>query len=42
VEPQELGQAALDYGGGCLAFTPALRQVVWPPKFRAASIGMYD
>jgi hypothetical protein len=29
----EAGAAALEYGGGCLAFTPALRQVAWPSKF---------
>ena len=24
---------AFEYGGGCLAFTPILRQVAWPSKF---------
>jgi hypothetical protein len=33
VEPREAGLAALDYGGGCLVFTPALQQVAWPNKF---------
>jgi hypothetical protein len=42
VEPSELGQASLDYGGGCLALTPALRQVEWPAKFWANSFGQYD
>jgi hypothetical protein len=30
----EVGVAALEYGGGCLAYTPTLRQVAWPSKFR--------
>jgi hypothetical protein len=29
-----VGTAALAYEGGCLAFTPTLRQVAWPSKFR--------
>ena len=27
------GTGAIDYGGGCLALTPSLRQVDWPSKF---------
>ena len=42
VDPREAGQAALQYGGGCLAFTPELRQVVWPDKFRFHVPATYD
>ena len=41
-DPYAVGQAALDYGGGCLAFTPALRQVQWPRKFHPGYTGTYD
>jgi hypothetical protein len=30
----EAGAATLEYVGGCIAYTPALRQVAWPSKFR--------
>jgi hypothetical protein len=30
----EAGAAALEYGCGCLAYTPAIRQVARPSKFR--------
>ena len=41
-DPRAAGAGALGYGGGCLAFTPALRQVSWPDRFRPGAAGMYD
>jgi hypothetical protein len=50
VEPRELGQAPLDYGGGCLAFTPHSTssgvareisdQLVWPIRWDYKSAGV--
>ena len=40
--PREAGRSALHYRGGCLAFTPELRRVRWPDKFRFHVLVLYD
>ena len=34
--------SAIDYGGGCLALRPSLRQVTWPSKFRPSIPIIYN
>ena len=36
------GTGAIDYGGGCLALRPSLRQVSWPQKFSPRIPAVYD
>ena len=37
-----MGTGAIDYGGGCLARRPSLRQVSWPLKFSPRIPVIYD
>jgi hypothetical protein len=42
VDARTAGTGAVDYGGGCLALRPSLRQVNWPSKFRPSIPVIYD
>ena len=42
IDAYAAGAGAIDYGGGCLALTPSLRQVEWPSKFSPRIPAIYD